>query len=205
MKTRVLVTCGATWTPIDDVRVISNVSTGEMGHLIAQALRKAGASVTVIEGPVTHPLLDRGIKIIKYRFFDELAKLLKTEVLKKYDIIIHAAAVSDFKLAGVHKAKITSGKSLTLRLVATPKLIKDIKRLSPESFLVGFKLESKLSSKHIFKTVRTLFSESGCDLVVANTLKGGYKGFIVNADGDILGMANNKQKIAKALVKIVGV
>jgi len=203
MKVKVLITCGATWTPIDDVRVISNISTGEMGHAIAQAFKRAGANVTVIEGPVTHTLLERGIKIIKYRFFDQLAKLLKVELHKKYDIIIHAAAVSDFKLKGVHKGKITSGRPLTLRLVSTPKLIENIKVLSPESFLVGFKLEPRLGPKSIFKAVRSLFSQSGCDAVVANTLTDGYRGYIVNADGEILSKADDKQKIATALVKLV--
>ena len=65
----------------------------------------------MIEGPVTHTLLDKKIKIIKYRFFDELAKLLKIELLKKYDIIIHAAAVSDFKFQGSVKGKISSDKA----------------------------------------------------------------------------------------------
>jgi len=203
MKTRVLVTCGATWAPIDDVRVISNISTGEMGHTIAQAFRKAGAGVTMIEGPVTHALTDSGIKIIKYRFFDELAKLLKVELRKKYDVVIHAAAVSDFKVAKVRKGKLTSVKPMTLRLVATEKLIESIKSLSPDSLLVGFKLEPELDPEHIFKTVRDLFSHSGCDLVVANTLKGGYKGYIVNADGSILCQAVNKKAIAHNLVKIL--
>ena len=101
---RVLITCGATWTPIDDVRVISNVSSGEMGHLIARAFRSYGAFVTIIEGPVTHTLVDKEIKIIKYRFFDELARVLSQELLKKYDVIIHAAAVSDFKVIGDRKS-----------------------------------------------------------------------------------------------------
>jgi phosphopantothenoylcysteine decarboxylase/phosphopantothenate--cysteine ligase len=200
---RVLVTCGTTWTPIDDVRVISNVSSGEMGHLIALAFRSNGASVTIIEGPVTHTLIDKKIKIIKYRFFDELACVLNQELLKKYDIIIHAAAVSDFKVAGPLKSKIPSDKALTLNLTATPKLIKDIKRLCPESFLVGFKLESNLNPKNIFKTVKSLFTLGGCDLVVANKLAGGYQGFIIDADGNILIEADNKEKIAKALVKLV--
>jgi phosphopantothenoylcysteine decarboxylase/phosphopantothenate--cysteine ligase len=200
---RVLITCGATWTPIDDVRVISNISSGEMGHLIAQAFCQKKAKVTIIEGPVTHALKDKNIKIVKYRFFDELARVLKKELLKKYDIIVHAAAVSDFKVIGASKIKLSSDKALTLKLTATPKLIKDIKRLSPESFLVGFKLESKLNPKSIFKTVRSLFTGSGCNLVVANTLAGGYKAFIVNSDSDILYMTNSKQKMAKALVNIL--
>ncbi len=200
---RVLITCGATWTPIDDVRVISNISSGEMGHLIAQAFRSHRAFVTVIEGPVTHTLIDKKIKIIKYRFFNELAHVLKSELFKKYDIVIHAAAVSDFKVIGPVKSKISSGKALTLNLAPTAKLIKDIKRLSPESFLVGFKLESSLNPKNIFKTVKSLFTLGGCDLAVANTLTGGYQGFIVNTDGDILAKADNKQKIAKALLSVI--
>src|ERR1700681_1633108 len=101
---RVLVTCGATWVPIDDVRVISNISSGEMGHLIAQAFRQKGALVTIIEGPVTHTLVDKKIKTIKYRFFDELPRVLKQELLKKCDIVVHAAAVSDFKVVAASKS-----------------------------------------------------------------------------------------------------
>ena len=200
---RVLITCGATWTPIDDVRVISNVSSGEMGHLIAQAFLDNRAFVTIIEGPVTHTLIDKKIKIIKYRFFDELARVLSQELLKKYDVIIHAAAVSDFKVTGAPKSKILSNKAVTLKLALMPKLIKDIKRLSPESFLVGFKLESNLNPKNILKEVKSLFTSSGCDLVVANTLTGGYQGFIVNAQGDILSKAANKRVLAQNLVKLL--
>jgi len=199
---RVLVTCGATWTPIDDVRVISNISSGEMGHLIAEAFSLRKAQVTVIEGPVTHVMSDKSINVIKYRFFDELAAILKKELVKKYDIIIHAAAVSDFKLVKASKDKLSSDKTRTLNLTPTPKLIKDIKRLSPESFLVGFKLESRLGAKNIFKSVKTLFTQAGCDLVVANTLKNCYKGYIVNADGDILGKVTDKKRLALNLVKL---
>jgi phosphopantothenoylcysteine decarboxylase/phosphopantothenate--cysteine ligase len=199
---RVLITCGATWTPIDDVRVISNISTGEMGHLIAQAFLLKGAKVTVIEGPVTHALADKKAKIIKYRFFDELARVLKAELLKKYDIIVHAAAVSDFKVRGASKNKISSKRALTLTLVATRKLIKNIKHLSPGSFLVGFKLESKLNPKTIFKTVKPLFAQAGCDLVVANKLSGGYQCFIVNSNGDVLTKVKSKKKIASVIASV---
>ena len=97
-KLKVLITCGATWSAIDEVRVISNVSSGQMGHLIAQAFCQQHAQVTLIEGPVTHPWAERKVKVLKYRFFDELSALLRQELVKKYDIIIHAAAVSDFKV-----------------------------------------------------------------------------------------------------------
>jgi len=201
--TRVLITCGATWTPIDDVRVISNISSGEMGHLIAGAFESKNAKVTIIEGPVTHTYSGKKSKVIKYRYFDELARILKEESKKKYDIIIHAAAVSDFKVRASSKSKISSGKDLSLTLTPTRKLINDIKRVSPQSFLVGFKLESKLNPKTILKTVKGLFTGAKCDLVVANSISGSYKGFIVNPDGDVLAKVTNKHGIAKELVNLL--
>ena len=199
---KVLVTCGPTWMPIDDVRVISNVSSGEMGHLIAQEFKKNGAQVTVIEGPVTRVLTDKKIKIIKYSFFDEVASALKKELGKKYDIVVHAAAVSDFRVKGVTKNKISSDKALTLNLIPTQKLIEVIKRLSPKSFLVGFKLEPVLNSKNILKSVQSLFVSAQCDLVVANTLAGGYKGFMVDAAGKELTKTDSKQLLAKNLTTV---
>jgi hypothetical protein len=60
-----------------------------------------------------------------------------------------------------------------------------------------------LNPKNIFKTVKPLFALGGCDLVVANTLTGGYRGFIINAEGDILAKAANKRALAQNLVKSV--
>jgi len=202
-KLKVLITCGATWVAIDDVRVISNISSGEMGHVIAQAFSAKKADVTILEGPVTHALTDKKIKIIKYFFFDELAATLKKELVKNYDIVIHAAAISDFKVKGASKSKISSQKTLSLDLIATPKIINDIKRLSPKSFLVGFKLETKFNLNEIFKEVRSLFTDSCCDLVVANTLKGGYKGYIIDADGKIMAQVSSKEQVAQHLVKLI--
>ena len=199
---KVLITCGPTWVAIDRVRVISNVSSGEMGHLIAKAFRQKKATVTVIEGPVTHAFSDKKVKIIKYRFFDEMAAAVKKELLKKYDVIVHAAAVSDFKVIRPSKGKISSDQAVTLNLTPTEKIIKAVKRLSPRSFLVGFKLDPGLNSKNVFKVVRPLFKSAGCDLVVANTLKTGYRGFIVDPAGEILSRASSKKAIAQRLVNL---
>ncbi len=200
---KVLITCGPTWVPIDDVRVISNISSGKMGHLIAEEFRKAKAQVTLIEGQVTHVAALAGVKIIKYRFFDELAKVLKIELSKKYDVVVHAAAISDFKVKGVAQTKIASDKAIALNLVPTEKLISSIKRLASDTLLVGFKLESHLNLKNIQKVTQKLFVESGCDVVVANSLAGGYQGFIVNADGVVMAKATSKKSIAKNLVKLI--
>ncbi len=185
------------------MRVISNQSSGEMGHLIALAFKKKGAAVTIIEGPVTHSIEAAGIKILKYRFFDELALLLKKECVKQYDIVVHAAAVSDFKPSKTASTKIRSSKPLVLELKPTQKLIDTIKKISPKSCLVGFKLESSVNEKNAASIARPLFVKSGCDAVIANSIKNGYRGFILGVDGQILAKVNNKNKMAEMLVGAV--
>jgi phosphopantothenoylcysteine decarboxylase / phosphopantothenate---cysteine ligase len=202
---KVLVTCGPTWVALDEVRVISNQSTGTMGHLIALEFLKAGHAVTVIEGQVLDPLSRPGIKVIKFKFFAELAGALEKECRKKYDVIIHAAAVSDFEPKKRFAAKLDSHQSFTLTLVPTKKLINGIKRLSPQTFLVGFKLEPKLNRKNALAVSKDLFDSGGCDIVVANSIRDKYLGFILNAEGKILTQASTKPQLAKALVRVVGI
>ncbi|MBF0490665.1 MAG: phosphopantothenoylcysteine decarboxylase [Candidatus Omnitrophica bacterium] len=200
---KVLVTCGPTWVKIDDVRVLSNHSSGEMGHRIAEEFLAKGAQVTIIEGAVTDLWSSSLVKVIKYRFFDELEKSLNLELKKNYDYVIHAAAVSDFQLARPHAGKMDSSKPLTLKLVPAPKLIDTIKKQAPQTVLVGFKLEPDLKVSTIEKETRGLFEKSKCDWVDANSLKGGYKGFIVDRNQQILAKVDSKKKIAKALVKLL--
>ena len=194
---RILITCGPTWVKIDDVRVLSNISSGELGHLLAEELSRKTA-VTLAEGAVTHALENKKVKKIKFRFFDELEKILKNEI-KKHGVIIHAAAVSDFQLKKSFKNKISSSsKKLNLELVPTVKLINQFKKWNPNIFLVGFKLEPDLTEKNIKAKTQKLFQEAHCDLVVANRLKN-YQAFVVNKSGDILKKVQNKNDLAEFL------
>ena len=68
---RILITCGPTWVPVDTMRVISNQSTGTLGQMIAEGFAKAGAKVTLLEGPVTRQLKSKSVKVLKFVFFDE--------------------------------------------------------------------------------------------------------------------------------------
>ncbi len=198
---KVLVTCGPTWAAIDAVRVISNRSTGEMGHLIAQEFRDKEAKVTLLQGPVTHQADLKGVCVIKYSYFDELANLLKEECVKRYDVIVHAAAVSDFRVKNKIKGKISSENDLNLQLSVTPKLINVIKDWAPGSFIVGFKLEPNLTIKKFKSITEKLFLEAQCNMVVANQDSPSYMGYILNADLEILSSSAHKKDIAKALVR----
>ena len=201
---KILVTCGPTWVPIDPVRVISNHSTGELGHRITEELKKAGADVTLLEGQVTDPFKIKNIKIIKFTFFKDLKNLLKKELRNGVDGIIHAAAVSDYQLLKTFNHKLSSTKNeFTLKLVPTEKLIHLIKRIDSKILLVGFKLNMG-NQDELRREARKLFEEADCDLIVANkSHKNKYGGFILDKNMQVVGQANNRTQMAKTLVNIL--
>ena len=202
---KVLVTCGPTWVPIDSVRVISNLSSGQLGQTIARDFAKAGARVTLAEGPVANPLKSNSVRIRKFSYFEELSGLVRDELRKDYDICIHAAAVADFKLKRPVKTKIRSGpKTLRIDLVPTKKIIQQIKRMNPGVFLVGFKLEPGINKTNAVKITRSLFKRGMCDLVVANSLKNGkYTGLVLGPKGKIFGFARSRAQLSKSLTRTV--
>lgn len=201
---KILITCGPTWVAVDPVRVISNCSSGALGHLVAAALKKTGARVTVLEGPVNCSLKTRSIRVRKFKFFTELATLLREELKKKPDAVIHAAAVADYQPLRSSKLKISSGKkALVLRLAPTPKLIQRVRTIVPKTFLVGFKLEPTSSRKALVKAARKLFTTAACDLVVANSITDAYKGYVVNPESKIIATAFSRQQLAQKLIQIL--
>ena len=201
---RILITCGPTAVPIDAMRIISNLSSGTLGQMIACDFAKAGARVTLLEGPVAQPLISKSVNIRKFMFFDEFNTLIQKEVKKTYHACIHAAAVSDYKIKKPWPGKLSSQlKTVTLTLVPTQKIIDQIKRLNPNLFLVGFKLESNLTEASAKRKTRKLFQTSRCDLVVANSLKGGrYTGYVLGPGGKFLGAAKSRKALSETLVRL---
>ena len=201
---RILITCGPTWVRIDPVRVISNISSGELAHEIARRLTNEKANVTLLEGPVTHQSKGIAKKTLSFKYFNELKKLLKQHLRQShYDIVIHAAAVSDYQIKNVSAKKIKSSLSrLDLCLTKTPKLISQIKKIDPKTFLVGFKLETNTSQKMLLQKAKNLIAETKCDLVIANTLnKNDYRAYVINKAGNILSHETSRKEIAESLIK----
>lgn len=202
---RILITAGPTWVSIDKVRVISNQASGETGLLLAEALIKLGAKVTLALGPVDASGINSKIELIRFRFFDELKNLVSKELkLKKYDIIIHAAAVSDYRLKKQYASKIKSGlRSLRLELIPTPKIIDSLKKISPNSLVVGFKFEPGVSNALMINRSRDLLKRSKLDLVVGNTISAGnYRAFLID-HSDIIGPYLKKKDMAKGLISLM--
>lgn len=162
---------------------------------------------------------------------ETVEKLLKTE---KIDYFIHAMAVSDYMVKNVTNAnllaqnikehseqdvetaiknnekkiggnKISSNEeNLIIMLKPTPKIISKIKEISPQTFLVGFKLLDDVDSTELIRVANQLKNKNHCDLVVANDLsnirKGEHKAFIINKTNEIT-IANGKEDIAKKIVR----
>ncbi|MBF0121869.1 MAG: phosphopantothenoylcysteine decarboxylase [Candidatus Omnitrophica bacterium] len=198
---KILITSGPTSVAIDEMRVITNRSTGEMGRLIANACMAQGARVTLVEGAATTTVpLVKGSKVVKFFLFDELEMLFKAELKKKPDVVIHAAAVSDFRLKKIFKGKVSSCDQITLNLAPTKKLIGLVKKLAPHVFLVGFKLEVSLAKA--IKEAESLMKGAGCDLVIANSCSSeGYRACVVDCKGSSKKTATNKQEIVKYLIE----
>ena len=185
---KILVTAGPTWVPIDEVRVITNVFAGRTGYEIAKTAKKMGAKVTLLmgRGRITLPLAPQNrLEIIHFKYFDELFGLVKREIgSKKYDVIIHSAAVSDYEPVYRRNTKIRSGKKeLLIKCRPTIKIVDQIKRYDPSIFLVKFKLELDTCKKELIKVGYKSMRESNADLIVVNSIyssKEGYKTLIID-------------------------
>lgn len=201
---RVLITAGPTWVPIDSVRVISNISTGEMGLLLAKEAARSGAIVDLCLGPIGSFDLGKKIHVFRFTYFTELFDLIKRGLKKKkYDVILHAAAVSDY-LTHARRGKISSKKNrLVLKLERAPKIIKAIRQLNPKTYLVMFKFETGVSDSLLIKRAQIAMLQVKADMVIANTIKDGkYKGYILNGSG-LISKSNSREGLSQRLIEVL--
>jgi len=167
---KVLITAGPTIEYIDPVRVITNQSTGKTGVLLASELVSAGAKVTLIYGPGKE-LPPKGVKLIRVETSQEMFDAVKKEMKQKFDIVILAAAVSDYIPEKSSSTKIKSDQNkIILKLKRAPKIIDEVKKIQKNVFLVGFKAETNLSRVRLIVEARKKLRESKADLIVANDI-----------------------------------
>jgi phosphopantothenate---cysteine ligase (CTP) len=217
---KVLVTAGSTNVMIDQVRCISNIFKGRTGNTIAQYLFIDNKEVTLLTSDNHYQC--PGMKIINFKTYDELYSLMEKEITTgNYDVVIHSAAVSDYKVegtytsrAGVYHAdmqkvdsstKISSdNKELYLKLVPTEKIIDKIR--DPWGFkgkLVKFKLQVGISDEELLDIATKSCATSKADFIVANCLEwSNQRAYIIRAsNGEIASV--NRDALAFRLADIV--
>ncbi len=203
---KILITAGPSWAAIDNVRVISNIASGETGFILAEKFKKLGAKVTLLLGPGYFCGTQTGIKIIRFKYFSQLARFLKNELKKgKYSAVIHAAAVADYAPKKIIRHKVSSRRSnWNINLVPTKKLIGNLKNYGSGLFTVGFKFEPDKDDTGLIERGRALLKQADLDLVVANSNKnGGYRAFILDKKNKY-GPFPNKIKMAGYLSRLIG-
>jgi phosphopantothenoylcysteine decarboxylase/phosphopantothenate--cysteine ligase len=162
---RILITAGPTHEPIDPVRYIANHSSGKQGYAIARAAAAAGASVTLVSGPVNLPDL-AGVKTIHVESARDM--LQAVEAALPVDLAIFAAAVADWRTAGdvVQKLKKDAGGPPRLELIENPDILARVSKLKTRrpKLVIGFAAETEKVVEH----ATTKLWRKGCDWILAN-------------------------------------
>ncbi|WP_434341209.1 bifunctional phosphopantothenoylcysteine decarboxylase/phosphopantothenate--cysteine ligase CoaBC [Motilimonas cestriensis] len=169
---RVLITAGPTREPIDPVRYLSNHSSGKMGYALAQAAQQAGATVTLVSGPVnlTPPA---GVAVVNVMSALEMHHAA-TSRSAEHDIFIGCAAVADYRPESVADNKIKkSNDELVVKMVKNPDILADIANSEPRPFCVGFAAETQ-DVEHYAKDKLT---RKKLDLIAANDVAKAGQGF----------------------------
>lgn len=177
---KIIVTAGGTSEPIDAVRMITNRASGKMGAAIADACFLQSADVLLLRAKSS--VVPRfNIKSEIFETAKDLEELIKKHA-KNYDALFHTAAVSDFVPEKKADTKLDSGKSFTLKLNPSPKILHQIKFWNPEIKLVGFKAVYKLPEKELIKIGIDKLKESNSDYIIVNDVGREGVGFAVDTN-----------------------
>jgi phosphopantothenoylcysteine decarboxylase / phosphopantothenate---cysteine ligase len=162
---RALVTAGPTREPIDPVRYISNQSSGKQGYAIANALAGAGATTTLVSGPVELRAPD-GVTLVKVETAAQM--LAACESALPVDVAVMTAAVADWRIAnaGDQKLKKQGGGLPALSLVENPDILAALSahKTARPKLVIGFAAETEKVIEH----AKAKLAKKGCDWIVAN-------------------------------------
>lgn len=210
---KVLITSGGTTEKIDDVRVLTNISSGALGAFIAREFLVNGhdevdyictktSAIPAISACDEHGILN-------YHYVTDVASLMETmkELVPQVDIVIHAMAVSDFGFKRDSAIKLKSNdpesfiEHLRKTITVNPKVISHIKSWNPKCKLIGFKFEVGLSEEDLIKVAYNSLEKNNSDLVIANDLSEikrvkYHKAYAIRPTGDYQEL-HGKEEIAE--------
>lgn len=174
---KVLVSGGRTEEPIDDVRYISNRSSGRMAYAMASIARDMGGIVTLVSGP-TSVDPPPGVTVVKIRTGSEMRDRVLSNA-RAADIVFMVAAVSDFAPQTRHKGKIPRATGeLELKFRRTPDILEELGRRKGKKLLVGFAVETE----NELKNAKEKLEKKNLDLIVVNNPRVEGAGFDVETN-----------------------
>jgi phosphopantothenoylcysteine decarboxylase/phosphopantothenate--cysteine ligase len=199
---RVVVTAGPTREPLDDVRYLSNASTGRMGIELAREARRLGARVTLVLGPTMEAPPPR-VDVVRVETCREMLSATRAAA-RGADVLVFAAAPADWRPAVRAKGKLKkdgSGRPRALTLVENPDIAATLGRTKGARVHVGFALEVQRP----FFFARRKLEKKRFDAIVlnspANVGRGGGAVFWIRAGAAPEPLAaRGKPAVAKAIV-----
>ena len=171
--TTILVTAGGTQESIDPVRYIGNRSSGKMGYAIAEQAARMGAKVILVSAPTSLPI-PNSVDFISV----DSAVSMQEAVEARYNdvnVVIMAAAVSDFRVLHKAEQKIKKMESMTIELVKNPDILQGLGSKKSHQILVGFAAETE----HVIKYGQDKVAKKNLDMLVANDVSKSNAGFNV--------------------------
>ena len=172
---KVLITAGPTWEKIDDVRFISNASSGRMGYALAEAFAVCGAEVLLVAGPTSQRARHPRVREIPVQTAEDMHKAC-VEWHESCHIAVFVAAVGDFRVKNYVSGKIKKSKDADLRLSLAENvdIAKSLGKTKGDRFHVGFALEPT----HDVAEAKRKLAEKNFDLVVLNESAAPDAGFM---------------------------
>jgi len=174
----VVITAGPTREKIDDVRFISNYSSGKMGFALAKAAVAKGARVTLITGPV-HLHTPEGVTRLNVESTEEMQNAVR-EHHTSCDIFIGAAAVADYRPVEAISGKFKKEhETMEISLVKNPDILAGFsEQKKADQLAIGFSLETAGNLDH----AKTKLQQKKLDLIAYNTFDGKTSGFEVDTN-----------------------
>jgi phosphopantothenoylcysteine decarboxylase/phosphopantothenate--cysteine ligase len=211
-----VVTAGPTYEPLDDVRRLTNFSTGRLGTELADYLVEQGHTVTLLLGEqATYRVESRSQQLQMFSTTADLCERLKLLSRTVVDVVFHVAAVCDYtfgriwvrsesgEMVEVRSGKISTRDGVLLtELVPTPKIIADLREWYPQARLVGWKFEVEGDRESVLGLARQQLAQCRTTLCVVNGRAYGEGFGLVNAEGKYR-HAQNMAELFEALGEIL--
>lgn len=196
----VIVTAGGTREPIDAVRYIGNSSSGRMGIELAKAARNAGARVSLIAANIDLPL-PKGVEITRVGTVDELELAMDRDC----DVMIMAAAVSDFRVHNPYLGKLKRSSGLNLELTPTKDLIANYAANHPNSIHIAFALAEE-TQERLIEIARGKLWDKSVTAVIGNSFESlSSQETLVQfvTSDDAVELSGSKTEVSKAIVELI--
>ena len=193
---KVIITAGACYEMIDDVRAITNLSSGKMGLALAFAYYLRGFDVTLISSAQNLPKSMENLEFLSFKSSADLLEILKNKKLAKDDLLVMAAAISDYIPSKKAKGKIKkSGANLNLELKENIDILSSLKELKCKK--IGFKME--MDEQSALSSAKNMLENKALDAVCLNVLKA--QNYFGSEQNEVLFITKNSQKMLKMASK----